>query len=62
MYRKIQSWVEDFHPSHDYFLNSMKPMEPWECNDSHTASSNIAYGNRLIDPDEIAVFQGPRSI
>lgn len=62
MKRKIPSWVEGSHQLHYHFLNSMKPLEPWECNDSHTASSSIAYTNRLIDPDEITVFQGPRPI
>lgn len=34
---------------HYHFLNSMKSLELWECNDSHTTSSNISSTNRLID-------------
>lgn len=62
MQRNIPSWVEGSHQSHCHSLSSMKPLERWECNDSHTASSSTASANRIIDPNEIAVFQGPTSI
>lgn len=62
MQRNIPSWIEGSHQSHYLFLSSMKPLEPWECKDSYTASSSIASTNRIIDRDEIAVFQGPTPI
>lgn len=62
MQRNIPSWIEGSHQSHYLFLSSMKPLEPWECNDSYTASSSIASTNRIIDRDEIAVFQGSTPI
>lgn len=62
MQRNIPSWIEGSHQSHYLFLSSMKPLEPWECNDSYTASSSISSTNRIIDRDEIAVFQGSTPI